>query len=190
MQPVERGVFWHRQLAFLNADRGCARCCIEGVNFDNISIRFVWRSRKRAGADNFFIKLAFDSMGHLRGGHVKATVVALAASGLFSFVNYQCGYHWLRHQFLNEAGKIYPRTRQCGPGCLVNQRSVDATGHWRSGFSHFEFTGVSYLELIKHAFLPTVISYVALISIVHLEALKLGLKGLPRTSVAGSLLQN
>ena len=82
MQPVERGVFWHRQLAFLNADRGCARCCIEGVNFDNISIRFVWRSRKRAGADNFFIKLAFDSMGHLRGGHVKATVVALAASGL------------------------------------------------------------------------------------------------------------
>ena len=48
---------------------------------------------------------------------------------------------------------------------------------------------MSYLELIKHAFLPTVISYVALIFIVHLEALKLGLKGLPRTSVAGSLFQ-
>ena len=52
-----------------------------------------------------------------------------------------------------------------------------------------EFTGVSYPELIKHAFLPAVISYIALVYIVHLEALKLGLKGLPRTPIAGTVLQ-
>ena len=115
------------------------------VSTSIIFLFVLFGALEKSWRGHFFIKLAFDSMGHLRGGHVKATVVALAASGLFSFVNYQCGYHWLRHQFLNEAGKIYPRTRQCGPGCLVNQRSVDATGHWRSGFSHFEFTGVSYL---------------------------------------------
>ena len=43
-----------------------------------------------------------------------------------------------------------------------------------------EFTGVSYFELIKYAALPALVSYVALIYIVHLEVLKLDLKGLPQ----------
>ncbi len=43
-----------------------------------------------------------------------------------------------------------------------------------------EFTGVAYPELIKHALLPALISYIALVYIVHLEALKLGLKGLQK----------
>ena len=47
-----------------------------------------------------------------------------------------------------------------------------------------EFTGISYPELIKHAFLPAVISYIALVYIVHLEAMKLGLKGLQKPSTA------
>ena len=43
-----------------------------------------------------------------------------------------------------------------------------------------EFTGVSYPEIIKHALVPAVASYIALVYIVHLEAMKLDLKGLPR----------
>ena len=43
-----------------------------------------------------------------------------------------------------------------------------------------EFTGVAYPVLIKHALLPALISYIALVYIVHLEALKLGLKGLQK----------
>ena len=39
---------------------------------------------EKAGAGNYFIKLAFASLGHLRGGPVKAAVVASAASGLYS----------------------------------------------------------------------------------------------------------
>ncbi len=35
-----------------------------------------------------------------------------------------------------------------------------------------EFVGISYVEVIKHAFIPAVISYIALVYIVHLEALK------------------
>jgi len=41
-----------------------------------------------------------------------------------------------------------------------------------------EYVGISYLEVIKHAFLPAVISYIALVYIVHLEAMKADLKGL------------
>jgi len=44
-----------------------------------------------------------------------------------------------------------------------------------------EYVGISYIEVIKHAFLPAVISYLALIYIVHLEALKAGMEGLKRT---------
>ena len=43
-----------------------------------------------------------------------------------------------------------------------------------------EFTGVAYVDIVKHAFLPAVISYIALFYIVHLEALKLDLQGLPK----------
>ena len=39
---------------------------------------------EKTGAGNYFMKLAFASMDHLRGGHAKATVVASAASGLSS----------------------------------------------------------------------------------------------------------
>jgi TRAP-type uncharacterized transport system fused permease subunit len=43
-----------------------------------------------------------------------------------------------------------------------------------------EYVGISYVEVIKHAFLPAIISYVALVYIVHLEACKLGLKALEK----------
>jgi TRAP-type uncharacterized transport system fused permease subunit len=43
-----------------------------------------------------------------------------------------------------------------------------------------EYVGISYFEVIKHALLPAIICYVALFYIVHLEAVKAGMKGLPR----------
>ncbi|MDN3722158.1 TRAP transporter large permease subunit [Roseibium salinum] len=52
-----------------------------------------------------------------------------------------------------------------------------------------EFTGISYPELIKHAFLPAVISYIALVYIVHLEALKLGLQGMKRPTITATIAQ-
>ena len=41
-----------------------------------------------------------------------------------------------------------------------------------------EYVGISYVEVIKHAFLPALISYIALVYIVHLEALKANMQGL------------
>lgn len=54
-----------------------------------------------------------------------------------------------------------------------------------------EYVGISYVEVIKAAILPALISYVALIYIVHLEACKAGMNGLPRrrtVTLAQSLL--
>jgi TRAP transporter 4TM/12TM fusion protein len=52
-----------------------------------------------------------------------------------------------------------------------------------------EYVGISYLEVVKHAFLPAIISYIALVYIVHLEACKMGLEGLERTGVAKTMAQ-
>ena len=46
-----------------------------------------------------------------------------------------------------------------------------------AAFVMASFIGVTYFEIVKHAFLPEIISYVALFYISHLEALKLNLKG-------------
>ena len=45
------------------------------------------------------------------------------------------------------------------------------------------FIGVTYFEIVKHAFLPAIISYIALFYISHLEALKLNLKGMDDADV-------
>ena len=47
-----------------------------------------------------------------------------------------------------------------------------------AAFVMASFIGVTYYEIVKHAFLPAIISYIALFYISHLEALKLNLKGM------------
>jgi TRAP transporter 4TM/12TM fusion protein len=49
-----------------------------------------------------------------------------------------------------------------------------------AAFLTVEYVGITYLEVMKHAVVPAVISYIALFYIVHLEALKMNLQGLPR----------
>jgi TRAP transporter 4TM/12TM fusion protein len=48
-----------------------------------------------------------------------------------------------------------------------------------AAFLMAEYVGVPYAEIAKNAALPAIISYIALFYIVHLEALKAGIKGLP-----------
>jgi len=52
-----------------------------------------------------------------------------------------------------------------------------------AAFVMASFIGVTYFEVVKHAFLPAIISYIALFYISHLEALKLGLKGMDESDV-------
>ena len=51
-----------------------------------------------------------------------------------------------------------------------------------AAFLMVEYVGITYFEVIKHAFVPALISYIALVYIVHLEAMKADMKGLPRAS--------
>ena len=58
-----------------------------------------------------------------------------------------------------------------------------------AAFLMVECVEISYQEVVKHAFLPAVISYIALFYLVDLEAAKNGMKGLPKSGMARSLMQ-
>ncbi|SDE81419.1 TRAP transporter permease [Limimaricola pyoseonensis] len=140
----------------------------------------------KAGAGNYFIQLAFAGLGHLRGGPAKAAVVGSAMTGLISGSSIAnvvtTGTFTIplmkRVGFTNEqAGSVEVASSVNG------QIMPPVMG--AAAFLMVEFIGISYIEVIKHAFIPAVISYIALVYIVHLEALK---KDMPALGESKSFL--
>jgi TRAP transporter 4TM/12TM fusion protein len=136
---------------------------------------------EKAGAGNYFIKIAFALLGHLRGGPAKAAVVASALSGLYSGSSIA--------NTVTTGTFTIPLMKRTGfPPEKAGAVEVASSTNGQltppvmgaAAFLISEFTGVSYPDIIKHAFVPAVVSYIALVYIVHLEALKMELKGLPK----------
>ena len=136
---------------------------------------------EKAGAGNYFIWVAFTLLGHLKGGPAKAAVVSSALTGLVSGSSIAnvvtTGTFTIplmkRVGFSSEkAGAVEVASSTNG------QLTPPVMG--AAAFLMIEFVGISYIEVIKHAFLPAIIAYIALVYIVHLEACKAGLEGLPR----------
>ncbi len=136
---------------------------------------------EKAGAGNFFIKIAFGLLGHLRGGPAKAAVLASAMSGLYSGSSIA--------NTVTTGTFTIPLMKRTGfPAEKAGAVEVASSTNGQltppvmgaAAFLIAEFTGVAYTDIIKHAFLPAVVSYIALVYIVHLEAMKLDLKGLPK----------
>ncbi|ASJ74678.1 TRAP transporter permease [Granulosicoccus antarcticus] len=145
---------------------------------------------EQAGAGNYFIQLAFGALGHFRGGPAKAAVVASALSGIYSGSSIAnvvtTGTFTIplmkRTGFSAEkAGAIEVASSTNG------QLTPPVMG--AAAFLIAEFTGISYPEVIKHALLPALISYIALVYIVHLEALKLDLVGLEKPPTHLTVMQ-
>jgi TRAP transporter 4TM/12TM fusion protein len=145
---------------------------------------------EKAGAGNYFIKLAFALLGHLRGGPAKAAVVSSGLSGIYSGSSIanvvSTGVFTI--PLMKRAGFTAEKAGAVEVAASTNgQLTPPVMG--AAAFLMAEYTGISYLEIVKHAFLPAIISYIALFYIVHLEALKMGLEGLPKRHSPRPLLQ-
>jgi TRAP transporter 4TM/12TM fusion protein len=136
---------------------------------------------EKAGAGNYFIKVAFSLMGHLRGGPAKAAVVASAMTGLISGSSIA--------NVVTTGTFTIPMMRRVGfsrekAGAVEVASSVNGQimppVMGAAAFLMVEYVGISYFEVVKHAFVPAVISYIALVYIVHLEAMKANMQGLPK----------
>jgi len=135
----------------------------------------------KAGAGNYFIKVAFSLLGHMRGGPAKAAVVASGLSGLVSGSSIA--------NVVTTGTFTIPLMKRVGfPATKAGAVEVAASTNGQltppimgaAAFLMVEYVGIPYIEVIKAAILPALISYVALIYIVHLEACKAGMQGLPR----------
>jgi TRAP-type uncharacterized transport system fused permease subunit len=143
----------------------------------------------KAGAGNYFIKVAFSLLGHMRGGPAKAAVVSSGMTGLISGSSIA--------NVVTTGTFTIPLMKRVGfPAHKAGAIEVASSTNGQltppimgaAAFLMIEYVGISYVEVIKHAFLPAVISYIALVYIVHLEALKANMTGLPR-SVHNTLAQ-
>jgi TRAP transporter 4TM/12TM fusion protein len=135
----------------------------------------------KAGAGNYFIKSAFALLGHMRGGPAKAAVVASAATGIISGSSIA--------NVVTTGTFTIPLMKRVGyrgdqAGAVEVSSSVNGQimppVMGAAAFLMVEYVGIPYIEVMKHAFLPAIISYIALFYIVHLEALKADMQGLPR----------
>ncbi|MDP1648009.1 MAG: TRAP transporter permease [Rubrivivax sp.] len=139
----------------------------------------------RAGAGNYFIKSAFALLGHMRGGPAKAAVVSSAATGIISgsSIANVVTTGTFTIPLMKRVGYRPDQAAAVEVSSSVNGQIMPPV-MGAAAFLMVEYVGITYVEVMKHAFLPAVISYIALFYIVHLEALKAGLQGLPRRSQA------
>jgi TRAP transporter 4TM/12TM fusion protein len=136
---------------------------------------------EKAGAGNYFIQVAFSLLGHLRGGPAKAAVVASGMTGLISgsSIANVVTTGTFTIPLMKRVGFSPEKAGAVEVASSVNgQITPPVMG--AAAFLMVEYVGIPYTDVIRHAFLPAVISYIALVYIVHLEAMKAGMQGLQR----------
>jgi TRAP transporter 4TM/12TM fusion protein len=139
---------------------------------------------ERAGAGRYFLDLAFAMVGKMRGGPAKAAILASGMTGMISGSSIA--------NVVTTGTFTIPVMRKTGmPAVKAGAIEVAASTNGQimppvmgaAAFIIAEFVGIPYFEVIKAAFIPAVISYIALMYISHLEALKLDLRGLPEAEI-------
>ncbi|MDP6426644.1 MAG: TRAP transporter permease [Rhodospirillales bacterium] len=162
---------------------------IFGIPID-VSVSFVFlfvlfgALLETAGAGKYFLDLSFALVGRYRGGPAKAAILASGMTGLISGSSIA--------NVVTTGVFTIPVMRRTGlPAIKAGAIEVAASTNGQimppimgaAAFIIAELIGISYFEVIVAAFIPAVISYLALIYISHLEAMKLGLLGLPRSDI-------
>ncbi|MBB91713.1 MAG: C4-dicarboxylate ABC transporter [Magnetovibrio sp.] len=135
----------------------------------------------KAGAGNYFIQVAFSLMGHMKGGPAKAAVVASAMTGLISgsSIANVVTTGTFTIPLMKRVGFSSEKAGAVEVASSVNGQIMPPV-MGAAAFLMVEYVGIPYFDVVKHAFVPALISYIALVYIVHLEAMKLGMEGLPR----------
>ena len=133
----------------------------------------------KAGAGRFFTRLALALLGRYKGGAAKAAVMASGATGLVSGSSIA--------NIVTTGPFTIPLMKKIGyPAKKAAAIEVAASTDGQlmppimgaAAFIIAEYVNVPYLEVVKAAAIPAFASYFGLFCITHLEASKLGIKGL------------
>jgi TRAP transporter 4TM/12TM fusion protein len=136
---------------------------------------------EKAGGGQYFVQLAFSLLGRFKGGPAKAAVLASGMTGLISGSSIA--------NTVTTGTFTIPMMKRVGyPAIKAAAVEVAASTNGQlmppimgaAAFIIAEYCNIAYFDVIRAAFVPAIVSYIALIYITHLEASKLGLRGVPK----------
>jgi len=156
-----------------------------GVSVDFIFLFVLFGALlETAGGGKYFLDLAFAMVGKMRGGPAKAAILGSGMTGLISgsSIANTVTTGTFTIPIMKKTGFSKEKAGAIEVSASVNGQLMPPV-MGAAAFVMASFIGVTYFEVVKHAFLPAIISYVALFYISHLEALKLNLKGMDEKDV-------
>lgn len=180
-----KGVSWQRLFVSLYLDpnsllgipTGVAGTMVVGFLFFGVCLFVV-------GAGEFLSNIAVALMGRQKGGAAK---VAVIASGLFGSLSGSASAN------VAVTGVVtIPLMKRTGyrPHFAGAVEATASTGGLVlppvmgiTAFMMAEFLGIPYYEVAIAAAVPAVLYYVALLTQIHLEALRIGIEGLPKEEI-------
>jgi TRAP transporter 4TM/12TM fusion protein len=135
----------------------------------------------KAGGGRFFINLAICVLGRFRGGAAKAAVLGSAFSGMVSGSSIAnvvtAGTFTI--PLMKRVGYPAEKAAAIEVAASINgQIAPPVMG--AAAFIMAEYVSLPYLDICKAAAIPAFAAYAGLFWITHVEACKLGLKGLPK----------
>ncbi|RZB36468.1 MAG: hypothetical protein SRB2_02293 [Desulfobacteraceae bacterium Eth-SRB2] len=138
----------------------------------------------KAGGGHYFIQLALSLLGGFKGGPAKAAIVGSGLTGMVSGSSIAnivtTGTFTI--PMMKKVG--YPATKAAAIEVAAStdgQLAPPIMG--AAAFIIAEYVNIPYIEVVKAAAVPAFASYAALFYITHIEASKLGLRGMPRAEL-------
>ena len=149
-----------------------------GVSADFVFLYVLFGSfLEKAGAGNFFIQLSFSLLGRFTGGPAKAAVVASGLMGMMSgsSIANTITVGSFTIPLMKKMGFSPEKAAAIEVSAGINGQIMPPV-MGAAAFIMSEYLSIPYPEIIKHAFLPAILIYIALLYTVHIEAKKMCIK--------------
>ncbi|MBQ4626283.1 MAG: TRAP transporter permease [Clostridia bacterium] len=139
---------------------------------------------EQSGIGAFFVDLANSIAGKSTGGPAKVAVISSAMEGMYSGSSVA--------NTVGSGSVTIPTMKRCGyrPEFAAAVEAAASTGGQimppimgAAAFLMTEYTGLPYAQIAIAAILPAVLYFTGIFMMIHFEAKKLGLKGLPKESI-------
>lgn len=139
---------------------------------------------EQSGIGAFFVDLANSIAGKSIGGPAKVAVISSAMEGMYSGSSVA--------NTVGSGSVTIPTMKRCGykPEFAAAVEAAASTGGQimppimgAAAFLMTEYTGMPYAQIAIAAILPAVLYFTGIFMMIHFEAKKLGLKGLPKESI-------
>ena len=139
---------------------------------------------EQSGIGAFFVDLANSVAGKATGGPAKVAVISSAMEGMYSGSSVA--------NTVGSGSVTIPTMKRCGykPEFAAAVEAAASTGGQimppimgAAAFLMTEYTGLPYSQIAIAAILPAVLYFTGIFMMIHFEAKKLGLKGLPKEAI-------